>query len=234
MRVARGHCIVAGAIALIVLLWPGFASPASSQQVSGVIPRAPANRVDDARYLFYLHGQIVENQGPSAVSPDYGPYEYDAIVRTFADSGFIVISEVRAADTDPQTYADSIMRQVRRLLGLGVPPAGVTVVGASKGGVIAMLASTGLDVAGVRFVLLANCNDAMRSRFTIRLHGDVLSIYDASDTIGQSCTSIFQDSPGPGRRQEVRLDTRLGHGFIFRPLAEWVGPAVAWARSAGG
>ena len=33
------------------------------------------------RVLFYLHGKIVEDQGPSAESKRYGRYEYEAILK---------------------------------------------------------------------------------------------------------------------------------------------------------
>jgi hypothetical protein len=33
------------------------------------------------RVLFYLHGKIVEDQGPSAESERYGRYEYEAILK---------------------------------------------------------------------------------------------------------------------------------------------------------
>lgn len=201
----------------------------TSPQVQRVMARAPERPQPGTRYLFYLHGKIVEDQGPAAVSPEYGPYEFSAIVRQLADSGFAVISEVRAPDTDPELYADSLTGQVGRLLAGGVPPSDITVIGASKGSVIAMLVSSRLT-APVRYVLLANCNDYIFRRFPLRLHGDVLSIYDAGDSLGQTCRPLFEQSPELGKRQEVRLETGLRHGIIFRPLEAWVRPALAWAR----
>src|SRR4030067_991612 len=32
------------------------------------------------RYMFYLHGKVIEDQGIPAVSPEYGKYEYEAIL----------------------------------------------------------------------------------------------------------------------------------------------------------
>jgi hypothetical protein len=194
------------------------------------MPRAPERPAARARYLFYLHGKIVEDQGADAVSPELGRYEYAAIVKHFADSGFTVISEVRARDTDPEAYADSVVRQIRRLLAAGTRPQGVTVVGASKGSVIAMLVSTRL-AEPVRFVLLANCNDYVLRRFPLRLHGEVLSIYEASDSLGRSCEALFEQSPRLARKEEIRLEIGLEHGFLYRPLREWLGPTVAFARA---
>lgn len=63
--------------------------------------------VDPAkRYMFYLHGKIIEDQGIPAVSPEYGTYEYEAILAKLASFGFTVISEQRTKDTDGMKYAD--------------------------------------------------------------------------------------------------------------------------------
>jgi hypothetical protein len=179
--------------------------------------------------LFYLHGRILEDHGVAATHPDFGPYEYVTIAQQFADSGFRVISEVRAANTDPDRYADSVVGQVRRLIRSGVSPSHITVVGASKGAVIAMLVATRLGTP-IRYVLLANCNDWVLQHFPLQLHGDVLSVFEATDPVGRSCQRQFDRSPSLGRRRELRLNTGLGHGFIFRPLREWLGPTIAWAR----
>ena len=40
----------------------------------------PATIDPDADYLFYLHGKIIEDQGLPAISPDYGEYQYLAIL----------------------------------------------------------------------------------------------------------------------------------------------------------
>jgi hypothetical protein len=202
-----------------------------TQAPGRVMPRAPERPAADGRYLFYLHGRIVEDQGVDAVSPEHGPYEYSAIVQQLAASEFAVISEARAPNTHPEVYADSVARQVHHLLASGVHPRNITVIGASKGAVIAMLVSTRLKAA-IRYVLIANCNEYIFRTFSLSLHGDVLSIYEAGDPLGQTCRPLLDQSPELGERQEIRLDTGLRHGFIFRPLEAWVRPALAWARGA--
>lgn len=187
-------------------------------------------RAEGSRYLYYLHGKIIEDLGPAGVSPRFGAYDYPGIVRAFERGGFTVISEVRPKDTDPSTYADKIVGDVRNRLAAGIPAANITIVGASKGSVIAMLASTRLQVDGIHYIFLANCNDWMERTFAPRFTGHVLSIYEASDDIGQSCRLIAERSPAIKRFEEIRLETRLGHGFVYRPLPEWVGPAMVWAK----
>ena len=144
--------------------------------------------------------------------------------------GLHVVSEVRPRGTDPDAYADKLVAQVNELLERGVDPERITIVGASKGAVIAILASTRLRRPGVRYVLLANCNPWVIRTFDPRLTGEVLSIYEASDDLGQSCADLAARSPALTRFEEIRLDRGLGHGMVYRPLPEWVAPAVKWAE----
>jgi hypothetical protein len=181
-------------------------------------------------YLFYLHGRIVEDQGPRGISPQFGRYDYPGILAAFRRRGLQVVSEVRPSGTDPGTYADRVAGEVRALLARGVPASHVTIVGASKGAVIASLVSTRLREPRVRYVLLANCNGWLIRTHDPRLTGEVLSIYEQSDEIGGTCRPLAARSPGLRRFSEIALDTRLGHGMVYRPLRAWVDPAAAWAK----
>jgi hypothetical protein len=180
--------------------------------------------------LFYLHGRIVEEQGPRGVSPVHGRYYYPAILAAFRRRGFEVVSEARPRGTDVELYAGRVAREVEALIGRGVDPSRITIVGASKGAVIAALVSTRLRRPGLRYVLLANCNDWLIRTHDPRLSGEVLSIYDAADEIGGSCRTLAGRSPLLARFSEIRLETGLGHGMVYRPLEAWVGPAADWAR----
>ena len=186
-------------------------------------PQAP-------RYLYYLHGRIVEQHGPRGVSPEHGAYDYPGIIAAFDRAGLEVLSEVRRRDTDVSDYADGLVADIRQRLRAGVPASHITVVGASKGAVIAALVSARLQQAGVRYVLLANCNDWLIETHDPRLTGEVLSIYEASDDVGGSCRPVAVRSPALRRFAEVRLETGLGHGMVYRPLEPWVAPTVAWAQ----
>ena len=186
--------------------------------------------VEAPRYFYYLHGKIVEDLGPRGVSPRHGAYDYPGIIGVLRRAGLTVVSEVRPKDTDPSSYADKVVADIRAKLKAGVPPSHITVAGASKGSVIASLVSTRLEQPPVRYVLLANCNDWLVREIKPRLTGEILSIYEASDEIGGSCNRVIKLSPDVKRFWEVRLDTGLGHGIVYRPLEEWIGPAVAWAK----
>lgn len=101
----------------------------------------PASIDPEADYLFYLHGKIIEDQGLPAISPDYGEYEYAAILEALQGYDYVVISEQRAANADGIEYARRVAGQVTMLLVAGVPPEHITVVGASKGAGIAIYVS---------------------------------------------------------------------------------------------
>ena len=180
--------------------------------------------------FFYLHGRIVEEQGAEAVSERFGPYAYEEIVQVFSDRGFTVRSEVREKDTDVHEYADYLTGQIKKLINAGTAPQRITVVGASKGAVIAMLVSTQLQNPAVNFVLIAGCNNWARENLAINLCGRVLSIFEQSDEIGRSCQSIFSASTCEPVVREIELTTGKAHGLLCQPLSEWVEPTVAWAK----
>lgn len=195
----------------------------------------PASINTSKQYLFYLHGRIVEDQGLYAVSPDYGEYEYVTILKKLASYGFVVISEQRPKNTDGMKYAERVVGQVTELLKAGVPAKNITVVGASKGAAITIEVSRLLENEEVNFVIMAICNpeevEALKQNQTI-LYGNVLSIYDSVDEFAGSCQEIFALSEGKGlaRHNEIVLHVGTGHGILYKPLDEWMIPAVEWAR----
>ncbi|CAN5795122.1 hypothetical protein BH20ACI3_BH20ACI3_06120 [soil metagenome] len=197
----------------------------SASGVRGALWSDIPQRIDiDARYLFYLHGRIIENQGVKAVSPRFGAYEYEAILQTFVDNGFIVISEPRPNGTDVQQYAAKVVRQIYSLLEAGVAPQKITVVGASKGGSIAAATSAQLRNRDVTFVLLAACGNS-------HLYGNILSVWDYRDDTGAAtCKRSFAQAAGVNRHKEVEVRLGLGHGILYRPLKEWVDLVIEWAN----
>lgn len=210
-----------------------ISAASSTTNAQGALWNNVSENVDvGAKYLFYLHGAIVENEGMRPVSPEYGVYEYEKIIDTFANKGFIVISEVRPRGTDAQQYAAKVVGQINRLRIAGVPPQKITVVGASRGGAIAMLASTLLKNRDVNFVVLASCGNSSVYRNTkVDLWGNILSIYDFKDITGAgTCQRVFGKSMGMNRHKEIKLRLGLGHGILYRPMREWVDPTVDWAN----
>jgi hypothetical protein len=190
------------------------------------------------QYLFYLHGKIIEDQGIPAVSPQYGLYEYQAILEKLNSYGFFVISEQRAKHTDGVLYARRVIQQVTALLNAGVPAKNITVVGASKGAGITVYASHLLGNEDLNFVIMAICHPDVVGEFKqekIYLHGNILSIYDSVDHFAGSCQEYFSFSEGKGISQydEIVLTLGTGHGILYQPLDDWILPIVQWAGEPG-
>ena len=183
------------------------------------------------RYLFYLHGKIVEDQGLTAISPDFGEYLYSDILDALSDSTTHVISEMRSEGADPVQSAEHVADQVQALLAYGVPPEHITVAGFSKGGAIAMLASSLLQNDEIHFVFLGGCVEEVLAEKSFTVAGQVLSIYEASDDFATSCQQLFDRSSAASIFEEIRLETGLGHGAFYAPAEEWIGPLLLWARS---
>jgi hypothetical protein len=184
----------------------------------------------DSRYCYYLHGKIVEDLGPSGVSSRFGAYDYHGIVAALEAEGLAVISEVRAANTDPSAYADRLLGEIQARIRSGIPASHITVLGSSKGAVIASLVSARLQEDEVRYVFIAYPAPALLRQIGPSLTGEILSIYEASDDIGHSCAEALAEATSVRSFEEIRLETGLGHGIQFRPIPEWVEPAAAWAK----
>lgn len=212
--------VVAGGLLL-------FAAPALAQ-TGAVWADVPAQVRPGARYVIYLHGRIVEEKGRRPTDERFGIYEYQQILDTLAASGAEVISEQRPGGTDFRAFGSHVADQVRRLLAAGVPAERIAVVGFSKGGAIAMIASALLGDPRVTFVFLGSCGDWVQGRDDLDVRGRILSIYEASDELGTSCEPLFAQAGEPGRHREIRIDTGAGHGAFFRPRPEWLDPLFEW------
>lgn len=224
--------IISSSIALVLflVLMPGpvQTKPRSHQTQGNLFAEVPPQIDPQARYLFYLHGYIVNAANPRPTSERFGVYEYAQILDTFKQSGFVVISEPRKQTRDLEPPTRKVVGQVRQLLKAGVPPGYITVVGASQGSWITMLASTYLENRKINFVIIAGCAAETDFLKLVNLHGNVLSIYEESD-LARSCQKFQADATGLGEYQELQLHTGLQHGFIYRPMKEWVDPVIAWA-----
>lgn len=192
---------------------------------------APLPAQAPPRYVLYLHGRIVEDSGTRRpVSPDFGPYEYDAILGRLRQAGFTVLSEQRPRHAGSEAYAARAAAQVDSLRRLGVPSRRITVVGFSKGGWLAILASARLGDPDLGFVFLASCGEWSNDAPDLRVAGRILSIYETSDSLGHSCAPMFARARPGSRVRELAVSLGKGHGTFFVPREAWLGPVIAWAR----
>jgi hypothetical protein len=198
-----------------------------------ILDRAPASPDPAAHYLFYLHGRIIEVQGPEAVSPAFGRYEYQRILETFAARGFVVVAEVRSDGADA-TCMEATARQVQGLIEAGVPAGQITVMGFSKGGALALGVSALVAADEVGYAILAGCfgNADRAAQRGPSLRGRFLSLLDRSDRFSPSCAALFERADRVRDKTEHIFETELDHGLFYEPRAEWVDRVVSWARPA--
>ncbi len=191
----------------------------------------PDNPESTEQYLFYLHGLIVEEAGIRPQSEEHGFYEYQLILEQLAQEGFIVISEAREKGTQIKPYAEKVAAQVKKLLVHGVSPAHITILGASKGGIISAYVSTMLKDKRINYVFLAGLFEKYLTDENLKLYGNVLSIHDRSDKLSITPPLYFQRSKGLGEFEDIVLSLDIGHGLIYKPYREWIDPILKWGKT---
>ncbi len=197
---------------------------------SNILQNAPDNPDIKNHYLFYLHGLIVEEAGIRPKNEEHGYYEYELILEELAQKGFIVISEARKKGTEILPYAEKIASQIKMLLANKIPPENITVVGASKGGIISAYISNMLGEKGLNFVFLSGLFEKCLKDENLKLYGNVLSIHDRSDKLSMTPEVYFLRSKGLGRFEQIVLSLDIGHGLIYKPYREWVDPLLSWVK----
>jgi len=198
---------------------------------TNILKQVPDNPDNTKRYLFYLHGLIVEEAGIRPKSQEHGYYEYELILEALAQEGFIVISEVRGKGTEIKPYAESIASQIKKLLVNGVSPENITVVGASRGGVISAYISNLLREKKTNYIFLAGLFEKYLEDENLKLYGNVLSIHDQSDKFSITPALYFQRSKGLGIFKEIVLNLNIGHGLVYKPHREWIDPFLEWLKT---
>lgn len=196
---------------------------------------APLEAAERPR-LVYLHGRIVQDeQSARPKHPEWGYYELAAILKTLDERGFDVTFEIRPKDATLDQSAERVAQQVRALRAKGVPLERITLLGGSMGAAIALRAAIRLQVPGLRVALLGACLSltlpGLVEEYGRPPAGRMLTIRDTSDETSEPCPA-WQDDPARYpllRAREVVIATGQSHGFLYRPLREWVDPFVEWA-----
>src|SRR5688500_553082 len=181
-----------------------FPTIVHSQSVTRVVPQ----KIDPAKkYVFYLHGRIVQEQ-ENPVSKAYGLYDYPAIVKALQSADYHLITERRAKGTEMSKYATYMKSQIDTLSSKGVAPDKSYVVGASMGAGMTVAVSRLVNNSKSNYAILALCSPDV---FTFAKEtnlvpcGNFLSIYEDSDE-ARSCHKLFKDQACVSGFNEVRLD----------------------------
>lgn len=214
---------------LFILL---FISSVGTSQTIG--PHLPKEIKRSENYLFYLHGGVVTVLGNNAINqsvPEWGPYEYLNILDSLRARGFNVISENRKEGIDDSVYVNKIASQIDSLFRARVKPKKILVVGASAGANIAIYASAKLKSKKIKYVVMGGCwPDTYKNYQNVNLYGNFLSIIETSDPHG-TCFKVFENRKPLVSYKEIKLNTSLSHGFIYKGYKEWIDPMVQWFTS---
>jgi len=216
---------------------PGRGNPISESPIPNEDQSSPRDNVlssfpdhpdPSVHYLVYLHGAILENKPKNPISPRFGPYRYREILDALTARGFRVVFEPRPARASVTRWAEHIAVELQRLIDAGVPASNLTVVGFSKGAVIAVLASGKIENEDINWVIEAGCGRWIERFPTVVPHGRILSIYDRTDTMAGSCSELFSRMSTQDRTDEIVLELDRGHGAFYSPDPAWMKPCVEW------
>lgn len=186
----------------------------------------------DERYIFYLHNRFLEEHALDELHPEFGRTQYVEIINEFEEAGFMVISEQRNGNVNAREYALGVITQIDSLIINGTHPSKITVVGSSKGGYIAQYISTLANNPDLNFVFIASFrNSDIENIPEINFCGNILTIHEKSDPFGVSALERKVISTCDIKYfKEIELNTGLNHGFLFKPLKEWIEPTLTWAK----
>lgn len=207
-----------------------LAFTAMSPAAAGVLSSPPASPDPHHQCVIYLHGAIVTGSDGRPTSTHFGVYEYRKILEALAARDLVVISEIRADDSDEQASIRRVIDWIEQLKAAGVPSKHIAVIGASLGGIIGAGVSHALADQEVRYVFIASMY-SMTSVVPFSLHGRVLTIYDESDARNWVAEEYFAKSADLAEQRVIVTRTGLGHGLLYAPHSAWLDPAVEWIKS---
>ena len=101
-------------------------------------------------------------------------------------------------------------------------------MGASAGSNIVIHASAKLKNKPLKYLIMGGCwPDTYREYLTLGISGHFLSIIESTDPHG-TCYRIFENRKYISSFDEIKLNTGLSHGFIYKGHKEWIDPILRW------
>ena len=226
----KGSGLSAFLFAFMASCW---VSAVVAQDIMSDIPFKPDV---EARYLFYLHSKLMEQQGIPASHKKLGDYEFLDILKRLRTEGFNVIAEWRPREARLHPYAFRTARRVKGLIEKGVPASSITVAGPDKGGNIALVVASYVGDPLVNYVILGGCfsdemlTESFKEKFELIPAGRILSIQDEGFKKRGSCAPYLTQAERGTLYQETLLSTAEGQGVFYRPDNRWIEPLRQWAE----
>ncbi len=183
------------------------------------------------KYVIFLHNRFLETHNVNDIHPEFGQMEFHEIITAFESHGIKVIHDIRKGNVNARTYATKVINQIDSLQNRGIKAQNITIIGISKGGYIAQYVSTLANNPSLNFIFIASFQEAdIETMPDINYCGNILSIYDKSDPFGVTAIERKRLSNCVITNfKEIEINTGLGHGFIFKPLKEWIEPSILWS-----
>lgn len=187
---------------------------------------------NDTKFIIFLHNRFLETHALDELHPEYGRTEYNEILAEFEKNGLNVISKKRDENVNAREYAQEIIDKIDSLISTGVKSNKITIVGTSKGGYIAQYVSTLANNPNLNYVFIASYrNSDIQNIPEINYCGNILTIFEKSDPYGVSSIQRKRNSTCKIENfKEIELNTGMKHGFLFKPLKEWIEPTIKWAN----
>jgi hypothetical protein len=194
--------------------------------IAAALCSAPATAEQDI--VIFLHNAWFEKNKGGEAHQKFGAYDFEGI-KTALGGGGQVLALQRGPGADPRMAADELVQQIETLIASGHKPESIKVIGASKGALIAQLASEKLNQPRIRWVLIGGCHNALVAKGDVpKMTGKVLSIYETTDTVAGSCKSYGDLVDRTETFEEVAISTGNDHGFQFGADQAWISPALSW------
>lgn len=89
-----------------------------------------------------------------------------------------------------------------------------------------------MNIHDINYIFLGGNNYYQEENNDWKLHGIVLCIYDLSDDIAGKDYSYWKQKENfTSKFEQIEIKTNLGHGFLYKPIDDWVVPSREWIIS---
>ena len=86
-----------------------------------------------------------------------------------------------------------------------------------------------INTSPINYILLGANTLVIERENDWKLHGRILAFIEQSDKIAHQDYNYWRkNSPDVKVIKELRLDTGLGHGFLYKPIKQWLVPTKDW------